>query len=190
MKEVHSLQEFKSELNNNAKIGLLIYKKGNSLNDSALESLVEAEKDIKNVSFFSANAFEASDIHPHYQITSAPSLLIFEKESLKDVIKGHHQPSYYKSLFSGTSFTSQSSEGSTQKSVTVYSTPTCSWCNTLKQFLRKHNIQFRDIDVSRDQAAGERMVATTGQRGVPQSNIGGTWVVGFDQNKIKSLLNI
>jgi hypothetical protein len=34
------------------------------------------------------------------------------------------------------------------------------------------------------------MVSATGQQGVAQANIGGDWVVGFDQMKIKRLLNL
>jgi glutaredoxin len=61
-------------------------------------------------------------------------------------------------------------EGKTVKRVTVYSTPTCSWCNTLKAWLRRNNIPFTDMDVSRDEHAAQELVRRTGQQGVPQTD--------------------
>jgi glutaredoxin-like YruB-family protein len=81
-------------------------------------------------------------------------------------------------------------EGKTIKQVTVYSTPTCSWCNTLKTWLRKNNIPFTDVDVSRDQRAAEELTRRTGQQGVPQTEINGQIVVGFNQPRLKELLEL
>ena len=77
-----------------------------------------------------------------------------------------------------------------QKNVTVYTTPTCTWCGTIKTYLRKNGIRFREVDVSVDQAAAEAMVRKSGQQGVPQTDIEGQIVVGFDKAKINRLLGI
>ena len=82
------------------------------------------------------------------------------------------------------------SEGEPQKSVTVYSTPTCSWCNTLKSHLRKHRVYFTDVDVSADPSLAEELVRKSGQQGVPQTEIDGEIIVGFDKKRINSLLGI
>jgi len=74
--------------------------------------------------------------------------------------------------------------------VVVFSTPTCSWCRKTKDYLRKHNIRFKDIDVARDQAAARDMVRRTGQQGVPVIMINNRPIVGFDKNKIDNLLGI
>ncbi len=74
--------------------------------------------------------------------------------------------------------------------VKVYSTPACPWCNRAKQFLREHNIEFEDIDVSRDHEAAREMVEKSGQMGVPVLDIDGHIVIGFDLERIKKLLNI
>ena len=74
--------------------------------------------------------------------------------------------------------------------IKVYSTPTCSWCNVLKTHLRKNGIRFTDIDVSRDPKAAEDLVRKTGQQGVPQTDINGQVIVGFDKDKINRLLEI
>ncbi len=74
--------------------------------------------------------------------------------------------------------------------VRVFSTPSCPYCVTLKEFLKKNNIKFEDIDVSQDKAAAEEMVKKSGQMGVPVVDIDGQIVVGFDREKICELLNI
>ncbi len=77
-----------------------------------------------------------------------------------------------------------------QKRVIVFSTPTCTYCNMLKQYFRQKGVRFRDVDISRDQAAARDLVRRTGQMGVPVVDIGGRLIVGFDKPKINQLLNI
>lgn len=74
--------------------------------------------------------------------------------------------------------------------VTVYSTPSCPYCVMLKNFLKEHNVEFDDVDVSQDQGKAQEMIEKSGQTGVPVSDIDGTIVVGFDKEKIKQLLGI
>lgn len=74
--------------------------------------------------------------------------------------------------------------------VKVYSTPTCPYCVTLKEFLKDNKIDFEDIDVSSDEKAADEMVKKSGQMGVPVADINGEIVVGFDKEKIKQLLKI
>lgn len=74
--------------------------------------------------------------------------------------------------------------------VKVYSTPTCPYCVTLKEFLKEHDIEFEDIDVSQDEEARDDIVEKSGQMGVPVVEIDGEIVVGFDKEKIKQLLKI
>ncbi len=74
--------------------------------------------------------------------------------------------------------------------VKLYTTPICPYCLSLKEFLKEHNIEFEEIDVSRDQEAAKEMIEKTGQMGVPVVEINGEVVVGFDREKIKNLLNI
>jgi glutaredoxin-like YruB-family protein len=74
--------------------------------------------------------------------------------------------------------------------VKVYSTNSCPYCITLKSFLKKHNIDFEDIDVSKDEKALEEMVKKTGQMGVPVVEIDGEIIIGFDKEKISKILKI
>ena len=77
-----------------------------------------------------------------------------------------------------------------QPKVRVFSTPMCPYCVTLKEFLKEHNFEFEDIDVSKDKAALDEMVEKSEQTGVPVVDINGQIIVGFDKEKILQLLNI
>jgi len=39
------------------------------------------------------------------------------------------------------------------KTIIVFSTPTCSWCTKLKRYLKEKQIRFKDVYVSRDSSA-------------------------------------
>ena len=73
--------------------------------------------------------------------------------------------------------------------IKVYSTPSCPYCTTLKAFLDERKLKYEDINVAMDDKARERMIEKSGQMGVPVIEINGEFVVGFDVNKIKELLN-
>ncbi|GJQ63807.1 MAG: NrdH-redoxin [Melioribacteraceae bacterium] len=77
-----------------------------------------------------------------------------------------------------------------QPKVIMFSTPTCSFCNTAKRYFKEKKIRFKDIDVSRDMSAAKDMQRRTGQTGVPVILINNRPVVGFDKNKIDRMLNI
>ena len=76
------------------------------------------------------------------------------------------------------------------KHVTIYSTPTCHFCNMAKEFFAEKGIQYTAYDVSTDAAKREEMIKMTGQLGVPVIVIGGDTMVGFDRQKIAAKLGI
>ena len=74
--------------------------------------------------------------------------------------------------------------------IKLYSTPTCVYCKTLKEYFQNYNIDFKEVDVSKDQKELEEMVKISNQMGVPVLDINGEVVVGFDKVKIDKLLKI
>jgi len=74
--------------------------------------------------------------------------------------------------------------------VKVYSTNTCPYCVMAKDYLKKNNISFEDINVNEDQEKAREMVEKSGQMGVPVLDINGNIVVGFDKSRIDSLLKL
>ena len=57
-------------------------------------------------------------------------------------------------------------------------------------YIRKNNIRFKEVDVSKDEKAAQLMVQKSGQQGVPQTEINGQIVVGFNQGRIDELLGL
>ena len=74
--------------------------------------------------------------------------------------------------------------------VTIYSTPTCVYCNAAKVFFKEKGVAYTEHNVAADQAKRKEMIDKSGQMGVPVIDINGQLVVGFNQPKIKQLLGI
>jgi len=72
--------------------------------------------------------------------------------------------------------------------IKVYSTPTCPYCHMLKDFLKEKGIKFEDIDVAADEKQAQEMISKSGQMGVPQIEINGKMIVGFDKAAIEAEL--
>jgi len=74
--------------------------------------------------------------------------------------------------------------------VKVYSTPTCPYCDILKEFLEQKGVEFETIDISQDKAGQEYILEKTGKMAVPVIEIDEEIVVGFDRVKIVKLLDL
>ncbi len=86
--------------------------------------------------------------------------------------------------------TTQTVDGSTQKKVEIYSTPTCHFCHMAKEWLAEKNIPFTDYNVGEDMARRKEMVEITGQLGVPVIKIGDDVMVGFNQEQMAKILEV
>lgn len=189
---VTSHDEMMKHISGKEKAFVLLYKKGSEQSECSLRNLGEARTDTDKVSVYLADVTAVRDIHTKYNITSVPTMLEFEKGRFVNTLKGCHEPGFYKSFFENAIYAAKVAENADkpQKRVTVYSTPTCSWCTTLKTHLKKHGVRYSEVDVSRDQNAAQEMQRRSGQMGVPQTDIGGEMIVGFDKGKIDRLLGI
>ena len=76
------------------------------------------------------------------------------------------------------------------QTVTIYSTPTCHFCQMAKEFFTEKNVAFTNYDVSVDAAKRQEMIQMTGQLGVPVIRIGDDIVIGFNREKIAQKLGI
>jgi glutaredoxin len=59
-----------------------------------------------------------------------------------------------------------------------------------KEYLKSKGIEYQDIDVSGDKESLREMVMLSGQMGVPVIVIEDQVIIGFDKNKIDSLLGL
>lgn len=74
--------------------------------------------------------------------------------------------------------------------VTIYSTPTCHFCHMAKEFFTENGVEYTDYNVATDLEKRKEMIEKSGQMGVPVISVGGTYVVGFDEMKLRDLLAI
>ena len=72
--------------------------------------------------------------------------------------------------------------------ITLYSTPSCTYCRKAKQWFQENRIKFNEYDVSRDQRRADEMVRKSGQMGVPVIDVNGRIIVGFNQPEIERAL--
>lgn len=76
------------------------------------------------------------------------------------------------------------------KKVTIYSTPTCHFCQMTKEFLKGKDIAFTEYNVADDLDKRQEMIQKSGQMGVPVIFVGEDMIIGFDQERLASTLGI
>jgi glutaredoxin-like YruB-family protein len=189
--DINGYDDFKTYLERDEQFYLFLYKSGNEKSDCAYENVKSAvNKTNRKTKVLIADVNNVRDIHPKYSIQTAPILLEFKSMQLKQTVKGCQSADYLTSFFTHSVYSAEKQGKGEQKRVIVYSTPTCPHCNSLKQYLKQQQIPFRDVDVSKDQKMAQELVRKSGQQGVPQTEINGRIVVGFNRSKINEMLGI
>ena len=74
--------------------------------------------------------------------------------------------------------------------VTIYTTPTCVYCQAAKRFFAEKGVAYTEHNVAADAEKRKEMIERSGQMGVPVILVDNEMVVGFNQPKIKQLLGI
>jgi len=74
--------------------------------------------------------------------------------------------------------------------VVIYTTKDCPWCKKTKTFFRDNNIKYEEKDVGKDSKAAEEMVRISGHQGVSVINVNGEIIVGFDEEKLRKVLDL
>lgn len=190
MKEIKNLAELKSLVEAEKTFILLFYTDASSRSQQAYE-IIDSLAQEKDILACGVNASLVKDIHPLYNINTVPTVIFFRQGKPAEYIYGLQKREYYERILLTPNFPASDAASSQRfRNVVVYTSPTCSWCSTLKDYLNRHRIPFREVDISRDERAAQELVRRSGQMGVPQTDIDGRIVVGFDKNLLNSLLGI
>ena len=72
--------------------------------------------------------------------------------------------------------------------VRIYSTSVCPYCEMAKEYFKKNNVAYENIDVMADQNARQEMFQKSHQMGVPVIDIDGSIIVGFDRSALDAIL--
>lgn len=73
--------------------------------------------------------------------------------------------------------------------VVIYTTPTCTYCRTAKEFFQERGVQYEEYDVSQDSERAQEMIQKSGQTGVPVIDIDGEIIIGFDRRRLVKALS-
>jgi glutaredoxin-like YruB-family protein len=184
-----SHKELLMKIGNEKRSYVLLYKEGSEQSECAKKNIEAVAEKNNEANIFVANVKNVRDIHRIYNITTVPALIEFEVGKYRNTFKGCHNEDFYQTLLDKIIFEAKASERS-RKKVTIYTTKTCPWCTTVKNYLRKNGVRYTEVDIASDENAARNMVAKSGQQGVPQTEIDGQMVIGFDQNKLNKLLEI
>ena len=76
------------------------------------------------------------------------------------------------------------------KTVTIYTTPTCHFCQMSKEFFKENNVSYTEHNVANDMEKRQEMIDKSGQMGVPVILIGDELIVGFDKEKIAAAVGV
>jgi glutaredoxin-like YruB-family protein len=168
---------------------VLVYRSGSDQSECAMRSVEQAAAKV-GIDVYMADVNKTRSVHEPLRVASVPTFVKVVNGLPVSHAKGCQSENYYQTLMEGKSFVAASAGGGGGASVTMYTTPTCSFCSSLKAYLNEKKVHFSEIDVSKDHEAAHEMVQRSGQQGVPQTVINGHVVIGFDRKKIDQLLNI
>ena len=74
--------------------------------------------------------------------------------------------------------------------ITIYSTRTCHSGQMTKDFLKEKSIGYTDFDVAHDLEKRQEMIQKSGQMGVPVIFVGPEMIIGFDKERLISVLGL
>ncbi len=165
-----------------------------NFSSSAKRALTEIEifsKENKKIPVYIIDVEKVKGLHKQFGVENIPTAISIVKGEIIQKIEGVESSQFYTRIFSAASPSGHKKTGNiVSHRVIVYTTPTCPACRSVKTYLRMKNINFREIDVSRDSNAAEMLLKRSGQMAVPQIDIDGKLIVGFDSTKINRLLSI
>lgn len=75
--------------------------------------------------------------------------------------------------------------------ITVYSTPDCAFCYTVKDYLQEKGFEYKEVNIYDDDAGREKMEKLSGQQNVPVTIINDEIVLkGWNKQKFNEALGI
>ena len=181
----------KLKKDNEALLIIIFYADSSEKSKKALNALKIVKDENAKAPIFGVNVSKVRDIHPVYGVNTVPTVLVLKEGKISNIIYGVQNKQHYEALLYDTpAFISIEKKEKKHHRVVVYTSPTCSWCRTVKVYLKKNRIVFREVDISRDEKAAQELMRRSGQMGVPQTDIDGRVIVGFDKSKLDAILGI
>jgi len=189
---IRSEQELEPLLDSNQDLllaFLIEQSQGSLAARGALEQALASHPETKA---YAVDARAVRNVSGRFQVTAVPTVLRVRGRETLDRVVGPQSPGTYAALMTPKlrSTNQNQPRPNSQPSVKLYVTNSCPWCRKLESYLDRRRVRYTKVNVSTDVAAAHAMVRKSGQQGVPQAEIEGTMVVGFDKARIDRLLGL
>lgn len=159
--------------------------------ERALKELQTFSEDYRDIPLFLVDVQKLKGIHKEYGVTSVPTVILLKNGTEINRYEGVESAAFYAVKLGGAAPARMARPAKKKKlRVTVYTSPGCAPCTLVKNYLREHNISFTAIDISQDADAARELVKRSGQQAVPQVDINGQIVVGFNKPELAARLGI
>jgi len=190
IKPIKSLDHFKKLLDQQPSLFLVLFYTNQSKKSlQSLEALEKLKEEHEDLSIYKVEASTVRDVHPKYNVHSVPTLIAFRDGKPAEIITGVQTTNFYKKLLNKPAGARGTADDSSPR-VTVYTTPSCPYCNMVKQYLDSHQVSYTEVDVAADPKAAQELMQRTGQQGVPQTEINGSFIIGYNTKELDKHLNL
>lgn len=192
LRAISQEQDLEPLLDGQEELLLAFLIENNQGSTTARGSLEQALASNPQAKAYSIDARNVRNLAGRFQVTAVPTVLRVRGNETLDRLVGPQSPATYAALLQP-KLRRQDQDPKAkpaQPSVKVYVTNSCPWCRRLESYLDQRGVRYTKVNVQNDPAAARAMVQKSGQQGVPQAEIGGTMVVGFDKARIDQLLRL
>ena len=168
---------------------LVFYAGFSSGAKKALDEIEKFCKKYQGIAVYVVDVGKVKDIHKQFKVKNVPTVIAIENGKVTRRIEGVESAHFYARFFAGAKgFRYKKQDKQSSQHVVVYSGPGCPACGLAKTYLRKRGISFIEVNIAHDQKAADRLVQRSGQMAVPQIDVNGQLIVGFDKSKLDRLL--
>jgi glutaredoxin-like YruB-family protein len=160
-----------------------------SASKRALAELEQFSKEDSNAPVYCIDVEKVKGVHQQFGVERVPTVVALRRGKVTQRLEGVESAAFYARVLAGASPSQfKAGKGTAPRRVIVYSGPGCPACGSAKAYLRRQGISFREVDIARDQNAAQSLVRRSGQMAVPQIDIDGHLIVGFDREKIDRII--
>ena len=168
---------------------ILFYGSFSSASKRALAELERFSMEDRKAPVYGIDVEKVKGVHKQFRVERVPTVVALRRGNVTQRLEGVESAGFYARILSGARPSQyKAGKGSAPRRVVVYSGPGCPACGSAKAYLRRQGISFREVDIARDQNAAQSLVKRSGQMAVPQIDIDGHLIVGFDREKIDRII--
>jgi len=188
IKELRSVDEYKTLLSDDRHFAVLAFLSENSAKSIQAAQILSRLSNESHTPIWKINVQQTRDIHPLLAVNQVPTVVTIKNGQLIKKVVGLQNEGTYRKLLADAPHQRADGTEAPPLRITVYTTRTCPHCTTVKNHLKRKGVPYREVDVSSNASAAADLQRRTGQTGVPQTDINGTFVLGADIAKINRLI--